>query len=87
MKGNCASPSHTYRVLIVDDHPIVREGIAAVINRERDMEVCGQAEDAGDALLLGAWAGLHSARRLSQARFDQAVLAATVVSALALVLR
>ena len=38
-------------------------------------------------VLLGAWAGLHSARRLSQARFDQAVLAATVVSALALVLR
>jgi uncharacterized membrane protein YfcA len=38
-------------------------------------------------VVLGAWAGLHSARRLSQARFDQAVLAATVVSALALVLR
>ncbi|MDF2091356.1 sulfite exporter TauE/SafE family protein [Knoellia sp. 3-2P3] len=38
-------------------------------------------------VLLGAWAGLHTARRLSQARFDQAVLAATVVSALALVVR
>ena len=38
-------------------------------------------------VLLGAWAGLHTARRLSQARFDQALLAATVVSALALVLR
>ena len=38
-------------------------------------------------VLLGAWAGLHTARRLSQVRFDQAVLAATVVSALALVLR
>jgi len=38
-------------------------------------------------VVLGAWAGLHWARRLSQARFDQAVLAATVVSALALVLR
>jgi uncharacterized membrane protein YfcA len=38
-------------------------------------------------VVLGAWAGLHSARRLSQTRFDQAVLAATVVSALALVLR
>ncbi len=36
-------------------------------------------------VLLGAWAGLHTARRLSQTRFDQAVLAATVVSALALV--
>lgn len=38
-------------------------------------------------VVLGAWAGLHTARRLSQARFDQAVLAATVVSAVALVLR
>jgi uncharacterized membrane protein YfcA len=38
-------------------------------------------------VLLGAWAGLHTARRLSQARFDQAVLAATVVSALVLVAR
>lgn len=38
-------------------------------------------------VLLGAWGGLHLVRRLSQARFDQAVLAATVVSALALVIR
>ena len=38
-------------------------------------------------VVLGAWAGLHTARRLTQARFDQAVLAATVVSALALVVR
>jgi hypothetical protein len=39
------------------------------------------------AVLLGAWAGLHAARRLSQTHFDRAVLAATVVSALFLVLR
>jgi uncharacterized membrane protein YfcA len=38
-------------------------------------------------VVLGAWAGLHSARRLSQARFDQAVLAATVLSAVVLVVR
>lgn len=38
-------------------------------------------------VLLGAWAGLHGARRLSQKRFDQAVLAATIVSAIALVVR
>lgn len=38
-------------------------------------------------VLIGAWIGLHAARRLSQTRFDQAVLAATVVSALALVMR
>lgn len=39
------------------------------------------------AVLLGAWAGLHAARRLSQRHFDRAVLAATIVSALALVAR
>jgi uncharacterized protein len=38
-------------------------------------------------VLLGTWVGLHTARRLSQTRFDQAVLAATVVSAVALVVR
>jgi uncharacterized protein len=38
-------------------------------------------------VLLGTWIGLHTARRLSQTRFDQTVLAATVVSALALVVR
>ena len=38
-------------------------------------------------VLAGCWVGLHTARRLSQTRFDQLVLAATVVSALALVVR
>jgi uncharacterized membrane protein YfcA len=38
-------------------------------------------------VLVGCWVGLHTARRLSQTRFDQAVLAATVASALALVVR
>ena len=38
-------------------------------------------------VLAGTWVGLHTARRLSQSRFDQAVLVATVVSAVALVVR
>ena len=38
------------RVLLADDHNIVREGLAAVINLEDDMEVVGQAGD-GCALL------------------------------------
>jgi DNA-binding NarL/FixJ family response regulator len=37
-------------VLIVDDHPIVRQGLAQVINQEKDLEVCGQAEDAHEAM-------------------------------------
>lgn len=38
------------RIIIVDDHPIVRQGLAALINHEKDMLVCEQAEDAHQAL-------------------------------------
>ena len=37
-------------VLIVDDHPIVRQGLAQLINQEHDLVVCGQAEDAHEAI-------------------------------------
>ncbi len=38
------------RVFIVDDHPLVREGLANLINQEADLTVCGEAEDAAQAL-------------------------------------
>jgi DNA-binding NarL/FixJ family response regulator len=38
------------RVFLVDDHPIVRERLAELIGQERDLEVCGEAEDAIAAL-------------------------------------
>jgi DNA-binding NarL/FixJ family response regulator len=38
------------RVLVVDDHPIVRQGLSQLINQEPDLIVCGQAEDARTAL-------------------------------------
>jgi len=34
----------------VDDHPIVRQGLAQLINQEHDLVVCGQAEDAHEAI-------------------------------------
>jgi DNA-binding NarL/FixJ family response regulator len=37
-------------VLIVDDHPIVRQGLTLLINREPDLAVCGDAEEAASAL-------------------------------------
>jgi DNA-binding NarL/FixJ family response regulator len=37
-------------VVIVDDHPIVRAGLAALIDAEPDLEVCGFAEDGREAL-------------------------------------
>jgi DNA-binding NarL/FixJ family response regulator len=38
------------KVLVVDDHPIVRQGLALLINREADLMVCGEAEDSHAAL-------------------------------------
>src|ERR1700740_3193511 len=40
------------RVVIVDDHPLCRERLAELINQELDMEVCGEAEDAQQAIDL-----------------------------------
>lgn len=37
-------------IVIVDDHPIVRQGLAQLINQESDLLVCGQAEDAYEAM-------------------------------------
>ncbi len=38
------------RVLTVDDHPLVREGIASVINSQPDMQVVAQASDGREAI-------------------------------------
>ena len=38
------------QVLIVDDHPVVRDGLTTIINHEQDLNVCGQADDAYQAL-------------------------------------
>jgi DNA-binding NarL/FixJ family response regulator len=50
--GMTAHAREKRRVLIVDDHPIVREGLAQLINREANLEVCGEAGDADEALKL-----------------------------------
>jgi DNA-binding NarL/FixJ family response regulator len=42
------------RVLLVDDHPVVREALALRIGMQRDLEVCGEAADMSEALQLVA---------------------------------
>src|SRR5271154_916928 len=37
-------------VFIVDDHPLLRQGLAILINREQDLMVCGEAEEAQAAM-------------------------------------
>ena len=38
------------RILLADDHTILREGIKVLLNRERDMEIVAEAEDGAQAL-------------------------------------
>ncbi len=40
------------RVLLVDDHAILRAGIARLVDQEEDLEVCGEASNAPEALTL-----------------------------------
>ncbi|MGC3981827.1 MAG: response regulator transcription factor [Steroidobacteraceae bacterium] len=40
------------RIMIVDDHPIVRQGLRRLMEAEPDLEVCGEAETARDAKSL-----------------------------------
>jgi DNA-binding NarL/FixJ family response regulator len=47
-------PKKSSRVLIVDDHPAVREALALRIGRQPDLEVCGEAADMSEALRLVA---------------------------------
>lgn len=45
-------PKRKVRVLIVDDHPIMRYGITRILRDEPDFAVCGEAADVGEALAL-----------------------------------
>ena len=38
------------KVLIIDDHPVVREGLAMLIDRQPDLQVCGEASDVTEGL-------------------------------------
>lgn len=44
--------SETIRILLVDDHPIVREGLAALIGRREDMTVVGEAGNGEEGIKL-----------------------------------
>jgi len=49
---NTGTETKTRTVFIVEDHPITRAGLCAVINRDPDLSVCGEADDAPSALSL-----------------------------------
>ncbi len=49
-KAQTATRARKKTVFIVDDHPLLRQGLALLVNRERDLVVCGEAEDAQTAM-------------------------------------
>lgn len=49
---NARSREAFFRVLLVDDHPAVRHGIATLISCESDFEVCGEAGSVSEGLAL-----------------------------------
>lgn len=77
------------RIVIVDDHPIVRKGLTELINHEPDMIVCGESDTAADGLdrirrerpgvaivdlSLGAESGLNLVKQLDALLPDVRVL-------------
>lgn len=49
---NTNIPPKAFRIVIVDDHPIVREGLRVLLSREVDFNVCGDVGTALEALAL-----------------------------------
>ena len=45
-------PGTRGRIMVVDDHPVVRHGLKELLSHEPDLEICGEAEGAEDALRL-----------------------------------
>ena len=48
--GSSSTEVHKHRVFIVDDHPLVREGLTNLINGQNDLVVCGEAKDSAEAM-------------------------------------
>ena len=83
----------TIRVLLADDHTLLRQGIRRVLNFEDDIEVIGEAEDGQEALArtlmlkpdvvlldinMPGLTGLEVAKQLKQARSNAKVIALTI---------
>jgi len=48
--GKTVKPNGKARILLVDDHAVVRFSFQQLINQQLDLEICGEAEDAAQGM-------------------------------------
>jgi len=85
--------TNPFQVLVVDDHPVVRDGIRRTIEREKDFTVCGEASSGAEALeilskgncdaaivdiSLKGKSGLELIKEIRSRKYDCPVLVLTV---------
>ena len=81
------------RILVVDDHPVYRDGLRALIERSPDLELAGEAATGGDAVALAetsspdvilmdirmpGMSGIDATRRILAARAETRILILTM---------
>ena len=54
MSTHSDTPAPPLRLMLVDDHEIVREGLRTLLEQEEDLEVVGEAEDGESAVRMAA---------------------------------
>ncbi|MFQ6057409.1 MAG: response regulator [Anaerolineae bacterium] len=89
----CPERSRSIRVLVADDHAVLRAGLRLLLNAEPDMEVVGEAADGAEAvaqavalkpdvvlmdITMPGMSGLEATRRIKAARPEAKVLALTM---------
>jgi DNA-binding NarL/FixJ family response regulator len=58
MMAAATAPPRKISVILADDHPVVRDGLAAIVNQQPDMQVVAEAGDGTEAVAVAHKRGL-----------------------------